>query len=309
MTLVSDEIRVAIWNVEHNGFDPDGSDERRHRAYEVMARLEPHIVLRQEETNAWHNHGRIRHQEAQRLGLTSCLSPMSPDSRTPAAVLYDPALFTLVEEITWSTGIGKPMAIPVVRMKGTSQPLSLASVHLCPWSPQIRAIEASRLTVLGEPGKYALFGGDMNSYPHRTGAEKVALPNWSDPALTDAAHFQHRTVERDGKRVSDTVPDEILAGGKTVFTELGHLAGMVRHQPGALDPTASLWRRDQGPRQRIDRLYCTPNLSGALISLEVVADDEVTAVSDHALLLARFDRAAMQRALTPVSETPEESRA
>lgn len=296
-----DVVTVVVWNVEHNGFDPDGSDKRRHRAYEVMARLKPHIVLRQEETNAWHNHGRIRHQEAQRLGLTSHLSPVSPDSRTPSAVLHDPALFTLVEEITWSTTIGKPMTIPVVRMKGTSRVLSLASVHLCAWSAQLRAIEASRLTTLGEPGKSALIGGDWNSYPHRTAVEKWPLPNWSDPALTDAAHFQHRTVERNGNRVSDTVPDEILAGGKAVFTELGHHAGAVRQQPGALEPTASLWRTDQGPRRRIDRLYCTPDLADALISYEVLADADIAAVSDHALVLARFDRAALKQSLTPAA--------
>jgi hypothetical protein len=69
-----------------------------------------------------------------------------------------------------------------------------------------------------------------------------------------------------------------------------------RNSPGF----ASLWRKDQGRCSRIDRMYCTPDLAPALLSLEVFADKTVADVSDHALVMATFERTAFRRALTPV---------
>ncbi|MEV8350812.1 endonuclease/exonuclease/phosphatase family protein [Streptomyces niveus] len=302
-----DVVTVAVWNVEHNGHDRNGTDERRHRAYDVLAGHRPDLVFRQELTHAHLDGSRALYEEGNRLGLWPFMAPGTPESTNPTGVLLSTELFRVDALYTHSTGGWHPICNPLVRLKdsdgrpsGTA--LSLASVHLCCYDPETRAREAKRLVTLGAPGRTALFGGDMNSYPHRTHEESVPLPDWSDPALSDAAHFEHRTVERDGQRVADTVPDQILAGGGQVFIEAGHYAATRLGQPGALEPTANLWRKDQGRRSRIDRLYFSPALAPALLSLEVMADDDVVEVSDHALLIARFDRAAMHRALTPAAD-------
>ncbi|MFE2070701.1 hypothetical protein ACFXDH_51530 [Streptomyces sp. NPDC059467] len=87
---------------------------------------------------------------------------------------------------------------------------------------------------------------DTNSYPHRAADETTELLDWAQ--VEDPVHFQQRTIERDGKRVSDTQPSEILTGGpKAVFTDLAHHAGTVLRQKDALAATASLRRTDQGP--------------------------------------------------------------
>ncbi|MFD4114568.1 endonuclease/exonuclease/phosphatase family protein [Streptomyces niveus] len=307
-------VTVAVWNVEHNGHDRNGTDERRHRAYDVLAEYQPDLVFRQELTHAPLDGSRALYEEANRLGLWPFMAPGTPESPNPTGVFLSTELFQVDALYTHATGGWHPICNPLVRLKDpdgrpSGKALSLASVHLCCYDPATRAREAKRLVTLGAPGRTALFGGDMNSYPHRTHEESVPLPDWSDPALRDAAHFEHRTVERDGKRVSDTVPDQILAGGRQVFVEAGYYAATTLGHAHALEPTANLWRKDQGRRSRIDRLYFSPSLAPALLSLDVVADDDVAEVSDHALLIARFDRAAMQTALTPVSETPEESRA
>jgi anti-sigma regulatory factor (Ser/Thr protein kinase) len=87
---------------------------------------------------------------------------------------------------------------------------------------------------------------------------------------------------------------------------LAHQAATVLGQPEALAPTASLWRGDQGPRQRIDRMYATPRIAEALVRLEVIATEEVIEASDHALVMATFSFDTLRRAL---SRTPWEKAA
>lgn len=302
MNLVEkDTLRVACWNVEHNGTSKDGGTKSWTLAMEILESERPHLVLRQELTHAEQNGHRRLYAEANHLGLTPLIAPATPESKNPTGVFLDPELFTVESLFIHVTAMWHPICNPVVRLKGTSKPLSLASVHLCSWDPATRATEARRLTVLGKPGMSALFGGDMNSYPHRPTDETTPLPDWEQ--VPDTSHFEHRTIERNGSRVSDTRPDEILAGGKRIFVELGHHAATVLQQTDALRPTASLTDPKLGPRQRIDRMYATPDLAPALTSLRVIDSAAVSAVSDHALLVADFSLSALRRALTSAAST------
>lgn len=292
------EIRIVCWNVEHNGRGRHGGEDHRDLARDILVSIKPHVVLRQELTGAWDRGKGDLYAEANRLGgLTPFMAaPREGRSRNPVGVMVDPNLFFVDGEfehdMPW-----KPICNPRVRLKGCAKPIDLASAHLCHFDPDLRATEARRLTTLADNSRSALVGMDANSYPHRTDLESVALPDWDK--VEDRVHYQHRTIERAGRRVSDTRPDEILSGGNPVFTDLGLHAATALGQPGALAATASLKRTDQGPAQRIDRMYCTPDLAPALTGFEVLANDDVRAVSDHALLLARFDLDVLRRALTP----------
>ncbi|MFJ9967196.1 endonuclease/exonuclease/phosphatase family protein [Streptomyces avermitilis] len=294
---MTDELRVVCWNIEHNGRGPSGGDDHRDLARDILAAIEPHIVLRQELTGAWDRGKADLYAEANRLGgLTPFMAaPREGRSKNPVGVMVDPTLFFIdgyfEHDLPW-----KPICNPRVRLKGCAKSLDLASAHLCHYDPDLRATEARRITTLADSGRSALVGMDANSYPHAD-LESVALPDWDQ--IEDRVHFQHRTIERDGRRVSDTRPDEILSGGDPVFTDLGLHAGTVLGQPGALAATASLTRTDQGAAQRIDRMYCTPGLAPALLAFAVMATDEVREVSDHALLVARFDLDVLRQVLTP----------
>ena len=299
---IDDELRVACWNLEHNGNGDHrpGRGDRRAMAHELLADVRPHIMLRQELTGAAADGNRALYEEAARLGgLTAFMAPATPESPNATGVMVDPALFEIVSSHDQVTGMWHPASNPVVRLKGTRKPVSLASVHLSSWDPVQRASEARRLTFLANGGRSAIFGGDMNSYPHRRDTEAVALPDWDAVGKSDPLHYEHRTIERNGQRVSDTVPDEVFTGSG-IFIDLAHHAGTVLKQPNAMKATASLWRTDQGTRSRIDRMYCTPDLAPALLSLEVVADGNVAEASDHALLVARFSLAKLRQALTPI---------
>ncbi|WP_329217027.1 endonuclease/exonuclease/phosphatase family protein [Streptomyces sp. NBC_01485] len=295
-----DAFRVVTWNVEHNGITNSGDDARWHLAMDVLATLQPHVLLRQELTRADMFGGRAVWAESARLGgHAAFLASATPESANPTGVYVDRDLCQPTEFFEHRTGMWHPVCNPVVRIKGALNKLSLASVHLCSFDPATRASEAKRVATLGRPGMAAIVGGDMNSYPHRP-SNGHPLPDWSQ--IKDRAHFEARTIERDGKRVSDTLPDEILAGefeGRPpVFVELGHYAATELGLEGALEPTASLWRTDQGTRQRIDRLYATPQVAGALTGLEVIVTDEVTEASDHPPVVATFSLSALRRALS-----------
>ncbi|MFD5319406.1 endonuclease/exonuclease/phosphatase family protein [Streptomyces sp. NPDC127098] len=299
----AEEVTVVTWNIERNGLDADGGRERRDLAMGLLEQLGPDILLRQEETKAVDNDGRLLREEADRLGLEAVLAPEDTDSTNPTAVLYRAGLFEMVgEPLIWNTAMWKTLRIPVLRMHGTTTPVAVASIHLCHFSPVLRQITAERLTTLADHGKSALIGGDFNSYPAFDAPE--TLPDWT--TVTDSVHYQHRTVWMGESRVSDSEPDRILAGitpgGSAPFRELGRHAAVELNQSEALRPTATLWRNEeQGGPQRIDRLYATPNIAEALSSLFVIDSKPASIASDHACVVATFDKRKLERALTPAA--------
>ncbi|MFK0120134.1 endonuclease/exonuclease/phosphatase family protein [Streptomyces sp. NPDC090994] len=293
-----DELRLICWNLERNGRGREGNEENRLLAHRIMARYQPHIVFRQELADAWSNGKRDLYEEAKALGgLSAYMSaPKDGRSRKPVGVMFDPRLFEMDahtdHDLPW-----KQICHLQVRLKGCTKPLQLASAHLCHFSPELRAVEAARLTDLADHGRTALIGMDANSYPHRAADEIMTEPiGWEK--IEDPVHYQQRTIERNGARVPDTRPSEILTGGKGIFIDLAHHAGTALNQPDALKPTASLRRTDQGPPQRIDTLLATPDLVPALRSVEVVDSGDVRRVTDHAMVVARFTLTEVHRILS-----------
>ncbi|WP_435124442.1 endonuclease/exonuclease/phosphatase family protein [Actinacidiphila sp. bgisy144] len=284
-------------NIEDNG----RTSAQRQKAREILRSIGPDIVFRQELPGAHYEGYRELQQEANFLGglvAFMCLPQPGKASR-PVGVMVSPTVFEILSHEERGQG-WKPACIVRVRFRGTDRVLQLASHHLCHNDGATRATEALGLTDLADHGGTALIGMDANSYPVPSPLE-VTLPNLD--SIDDPVHFEHRTIWRDGQRVPDTAPDEILTGAHRKgsrpgpFIDLGRYAAYNLGQPEALTPTASLHRTDQGPRTRIDRIYATPNLAPALTSVTVDAGDDVVAVTDHALVVATFDRKRMIEAL------------
>ncbi|MFE4664606.1 endonuclease/exonuclease/phosphatase family protein [Streptomyces sp. NPDC056716] len=294
--MTTDELVVASWNVKDNG---RGTSTGARKASSILADFKPHIVLRQELTDAARNGGRALYAEAEEIGGLSAFMAETKKDRSshPPGIMFDPHLFTTVaradQDMPW-----KPICGVQVRLKGCPKPITLASAHLTHYSHPLRDLEAARLTVFAERDRAVLIGLDANSYPHRATDETTDPIDWDD-GVEDATHIQHRTVEIDGRRVPHTTPSRILTGGtKPVFTDLGHHAATRLGQPGALAFTASLTRKDQGPPQRIDWILGTHDWADALLGVEVV-NTGLEALSDHGLVIARFDLKAVQKMLTP----------
>ncbi|MEV1011756.1 endonuclease/exonuclease/phosphatase family protein [Streptomyces sp. NPDC049881] len=294
-----DVLVTASWNIEHSGIDADGRDDRWEQAMDVLSGIRPHVFFRQEATDPARDGGRRLHAEADRLKLLPLPATATPESPNTTVVMIDPDVFAVDAHHVHTTRMWHPITNPVVRVRGIRQPLGLASVHLCSYDPAARATEARRLTVMGDHGRHALFAGDMNSYVHRPDDETHPLPVWT--RIADPVHYQHRTIERNGVRVNDDEPDRILAGrppgANSIFTELGHHAATQLGQHDALTPTATLWRKDQGTPQRIDRFYGTRPFADALLDFTVRDDDEVRQVSDHALVIATFSLPILRHSL------------
>lgn len=52
--------------------------------------------------------------------------------------------------------------------------------------------------------------------------------------------------------------------------------------------------------RRIDRIFATPRIAEALTRLEVLVNDDVRGVSDHAPVVATFSLAKLRRTLEPL---------
>ncbi|ONK10062.1 endonuclease/exonuclease/phosphatase family protein [Streptomyces sp. MP131-18] len=299
------DVLVAVtWNIERSGIDADGRDDRWHLAMDVLAEIRPHLFFRQELKDPGKDGGAALFEEAERLKLTPLAAAPIPESRNAVAVMADPDLFTVTAHHEHATRMWHPISNPVVRLRDPQgrphgRPIHLASIHLCSHDPAGRATEAQRLTTLGDHGRSALFAGDMNSFVHRPQCEIQPFPDWAE--IADSVYFRQRTIRIGDEHVPDTEPDRILAGigpnGRSVFTELGHFAATELGQTEALQPTATLWRTDQGPPQRIDRLYSTDDIADALISVTTVVNDDVREASDHAPVVAKFSLPRLRHSL------------
>ncbi|MFJ8043809.1 hypothetical protein ACIRBX_25235 [Kitasatospora sp. NPDC096147] len=282
----NDTITIGSWNIEHDGWQSDGkgggSLDRWYAAHEFLAGLGPFAaVARQEMTHSLNWRGRMAWQAGDALGrlIPFVQSNPVPASRNPTGLLLDTKVFWPVGEWPEDKGWWHGPTAVEVRLTGAAQDagtLVLGSVHLCSRSARIREDEADLASGWAEGRRAVLVSGDMNSYS----ALDEGLPDFSK--VTDLPFVAHRTV--DG-RTPHTEPDKILR--RAGLVDLAHYAAEHLAQPEALAPTGSMRRPEQGGGQRIDRAYLSAQLVPALRSFEVHTNLDL---SDHSLLIMRFDR-------------------
>ncbi|MDH6130489.1 endonuclease/exonuclease/phosphatase family protein [Kitasatospora sp. GP82] len=299
------DLVVGVVNVEHDGLDGGQDKGRLERACAILRAVGAQLVLRQElkpgHGNQW------LYRNARLLGgLVPLVAPATPESPNATGVFYDPKVFAPDAFYTHVTNFWHPQAAPALRFEDIEVPIAVVSFHLCHYDDKTRGTEANGLTRLIKRDRRGpvLIGGDCNSPVHRPQDELGPLKNWDAPPghpeyIADRSNYVHRTTRVwDGTkwiRVHDDGPDETLITAG--YVDAAHYAAHTLHQKQALRPTASLWRTDQGPRQRIGRAYLSPELAQCLIKVEVLDQGEAAAVSDHAMLLLHFNRAKVRAML------------
>ncbi|MFD9072279.1 endonuclease/exonuclease/phosphatase family protein [Streptomyces lasiicapitis] len=287
-------VTVVVWNIEADG---GRNGERRDVAFDVLAALNPDVVLQQEAKHSRERGARLLHAAERRLGLRGFLAAPNPgvDADIATAVYLRPGMFHVAEQ--------KPRAKPwwlhpchvQAHLGDCPVPLNLVSFHMCSFDADQRLTEAGWMTTLAGPGMVTIAAGDTNSYPRR--AEPIALPTWKN--VTDRAHMVQRTyVDTEGIRRSDTRPDGVLI--EAGYVDLArhaadHLDGIGME---ALAATAGFDKPHQAGPQRIDRGYGAGGAASALEHVEVINDKDVRAASDHAPVVYRFHRARLERVLT-----------
>ncbi|MCA1269603.1 endonuclease/exonuclease/phosphatase family protein [Streptomyces sp. 7G] len=292
------KLTVVCWNFERNG---KGDPAVRRAADEILRRLEPDIVLRQEMLGADAKGGTVFNEQCQALGMRGVLGPGAC-----TAIFYNPDEFDLVRD--WSTdrtpGFVLPPTVITVHFKEAgpdSVPVNLASYHHAYGSAQQRQLEAEWLTTWADKGWTApdgsqivlplAAGGDNNSCPEPGAPGDLPLPTLSD--IKDRPHRLHRSRRGpDGVRVPDTEPDHTIreAGLEDIaryWAEKGNPSALARTVNG----TAT-----HGPDTRIDRIYVTTSLLPAVIGVEV--HEVPLGVSDHHVVVWRVNRSALADLLT-----------
>ncbi|GHC76997.1 endonuclease/exonuclease/phosphatase family protein [Streptomyces flavofungini] len=293
-------ITVVVWNIEADG---GRNGERRDVAFDVLAELNPDVVLQQEAKHSRERGGRLLHAAEKRLGLRGFLAAPNPavDADISTAVYLRPGMFHVAEQ--------KPRAKPWwlhpchvrAHLGDCPVPLNLVSFHMCSFDADQRLTEAGWMTTLAGPGMVTIAAGDTNSYPRR--CEPIALPTWDH--VTDRAHMVQRTyVDTEGIRRTDTRPDGVLNdAGYVDLARHGadHIDGVGA---AALAATAGFDKPHQGGPQRIDRRYAVGGAAAALEHVEVIDNADVRAASDHALVAFRFHRTRLERVLAQAMSVP-----
>ncbi|MEU7640929.1 endonuclease/exonuclease/phosphatase family protein [Streptomyces sp. NPDC039016] len=289
-TSKSAQLTVLSWNLERNGA---GDPAQRLRAHKLLASLNPHLVLRQEMWGSETSGNQIMYELEDVLGLRGWLG-----AQASTAVFADPGTFQPLRE--WPV-VGPMWAQPptalTFRFKsaGTgSMPLVVVSYHLGYASATNRLAEAEWLSTFadktwttrdGETVRVpALLAGDNNSYPAPITDDDVPLPDLK--AIADRPHRLHRSfVGPGGRRVMDTRPDEAL--------RVAGLEDVARYwSTASIDGKPALSRTvnacdTHGPDSRIDRIYATTDLLGAVTGVDVI--EVPTTMSDHHIVRMRLD--------------------
>lgn len=271
MSDTSTPITVLCWNLENNG---SGDATKRQRAHELLASLSPHLVMRQEMWGS-SNAGKTPLYEMEEiLGLRGWLGPGSH-----TALFADPRFFRPVREFdaapVWAMA-PTALALQFEPAGSNSRPFVCASYHLNYASPTNRLAETEwattwadkQWTTLGGEvvAMSALMGGDNNSFPVPGVVGDPGLPLLDE--IEDQPHRVHRSfTDPDGNRQMDTRTDTILC--------TAGLEDAARHWATRSGDMAAVSRtvnacETHGPDARVDRIYATEDLLGAVASVDVV---------------------------------------
>ncbi|MEU5900308.1 hypothetical protein [Streptomyces venezuelae] len=284
-------ITVAVWNLS-TGCAAD--DIRARTALDILARYKPDIYLQQEDPSTSGDAIQRKGETEDRLAMRGFSATPNPvgGANITASVYIRTDTFPAAQFVP----VAKPWSLHPsqvrVHLGDCPRPLNLLSLNLCAYDSDLRRTEAAWLTTLAHPGMVTLAAGSMNSYPSRPAENE--LPSWEEGH--DRAFWVQRTfVDPAGQRRNDTRPDATLRDSG--FVDLAQYADQTLHQPHALYPTAGFHMpRDGGP-QRTDRVYGAGGLEEAVIGVEVICGDALSA-SRQALLLVRLSRETLARILT-----------
>ncbi|UFQ99793.1 endonuclease/exonuclease/phosphatase family protein [Streptomyces sp. Go40/10] len=282
-------VTLLCWNFEDNG---QGNPTRRQAGDELLRRLAPDIVFRQEVWDADANGRTILNEQARTLGLHGVLG-----NGSCTAVFYNPTRFSVVRD--WTDSRSPHFVLPPTALTlryedagPDALPFNAISYHLNYASAEQRLLETEWLTTWADKGWTtpdgchhtlpAIFAGDNNSYPTIAPGE-LPLPDLA--AVRNEPHRLHRSYAGPpGERMPDTRPD-------TAFRTAG-LRDVASYWATAPHGTSKAFARTvnacdtHGPDTRVDRAYLTPDLLPAVTGFDVI---EVGDLSDHHILRLTLD--------------------
>lgn len=266
-------MRVLSYNTLFGGLDASG-DGRYTTQIEVINDASPDILLLQEAQGFTADGGKRLYETERRLSMRGFVAE-APVTSQHTAIFIRPSLQPVSFEAD-SQHFHHVAAILRLALPNDDRVLTIASLHLCPNSPHVRAREASYLYNLADPAAHCLIGGDFNS----------VSPDDPEPeGLADLpARYRMRYTRDDGSADRSTIAGLLRAG----FVDVG------RRLEAAPTPTvpAKGFKNTEFVPFRSDYLLATNALADLATSYEVIRGPSTDMASDHYPIQADF---AMER--------------
>ncbi|QTG17048.1 endonuclease/exonuclease/phosphatase family protein (plasmid) [Agrobacterium tumefaciens] len=263
-------MRVMSYNTLFGGLD--GTDDGRYQLQVGIIRKERPDILLLQEAKAFPADGSKRLFETERhLGMRGFVA-VAPATGQHTAIFIRPDLRPLHFDVDCQH-FHHAAALLKLAVPGDDRVLTVASVHLCPNSPHVRAREASYLYNLADPDGLSLIGGDFNS----------VSPDDPEPeGLSELpARYRMRYTREDGTADRSTLSALLRAG----FIDVGH---RLSPSPTPTVPGRGFDNTEFVPF-RSDYFLTTATLAGAASAYSVIRNDQTDIASDHYPICADFE--------------------
>ncbi|HTM44341.1 MAG TPA: endonuclease/exonuclease/phosphatase family protein [Polyangiaceae bacterium] len=218
------------------------------------------------ECNGFEQHGSRRlHEVEQHLGMQG--------SMAVAATGYHVAIFA--RDATWVSA--KPLhgfyhAALRAKLVMQGEPVTVVGAHLCPFSAQLRLVEAEILANEARADERVILMGDLNSLS----------PLDDTREILDAMPPRYQVRHRGASEHADTRALEVLM--KAGFIDLAD-----RHDAREYTCSTSLVPAPSKSPLRIDYILATPLLARHSQSFAVCRGPVAEQASDHYAVVAAFD--------------------
>lgn len=272
-------MRIMSYNLLNGGRD-NGSDKRWRTAAEVINNAAPDVLVVQEARGFDADGGRHLYTAEHDLGMRGLLA-LAPSTGQHTAVFFKPQIRPLRFDPD-ADHFHHALAQAMLVVPGFDQPITIASMHLSPFSPALRAAEVGWLAGLAAPDLLTVIAGDANSL----------APGDPEPAWAKLpAHFRVR-------HLLPAAPGQPPVADRSTMAYL-HSAGFIDAAAAQGQtatptvPTAGFPKAEFVPF-RSDHALLSPRLAPALTGYHVIDDVRTATASDHLPLMIDLDPTAVR---------------
>ena len=198
------------------------------------------------------------------------LLAVAPLAGHHTVLLHSPAITQVTPFNTNATKeVGHALGVADFHVPGLALPVTAASVHLSPPSPEKRLLEVAVLAQKGKPRGLSILAGDFNWTPLGDPERREPVPDWAD------SHPFFRAEICGNGDVADREAPLRLA-------KMGYFdAAVLAAGEAGRTPTAHGIRRDG--------IYVSERMSGAPYRYRCITEPVERRWSDHAMIVADLD--------------------
>ena len=264
-------MRIMSYNTLFGGHD--GSDNRRYEAQiKLVNEVKPDVLLVQEAKDFQQAGMKLLLAMEDACGMRGFLAH-APHTGQNTGIFIRTPIKPLSFEAD-AVHFHHAAAIVTLALPDVSKPVTVISVHLCPFGPHVRMREANYLTNYADDAAFTLLAGDFNSVsPHDP--EPLGLEDLP-------ARFRARYTTPGAGQADRNVMQAFYHAG---FVDIGHRLG--KHTNPTV-PTVGYVGTEFVPF-RSDYLLATKSLASHATDYDVIVNALSNKASDHYPIVADFN--------------------